>query len=437
MSTRYFSVTEHTVECQHIRGYYRSTANSQEDVLHLAVKQYRPRNNLAPQEGDVTIIAAHAAGMSKELYEPFFDDLLEQWTATAGPGKIRSILIADAATHGQSGVMNEGQLGIDYDWWDHARDLLHMVNVFRKEIIRPIVGIGHSMGGTNIMQLSHLHPRLFAGIVCFEPVTWNRYAPQYNFANIYFSGVQIDRWPSREVALERLRKSRMRSTWDSRVVAKYEEYALRKLPTLLYPNAPQNSKGAEAVTLTMTIHHDVRAFARGAHPSADKSFNEFRPDSRTHPDLTQAEFDALGQPAYQPAMLSTFAILPLIRPACLYIHGEGLNFANNMPDFRDDFLSRIGVGPGGSGGEAAGKVQRRSVEGSHFAPLEHPRLVAEVSAKWIAETLVKFREDEAKDEAEWKSLDRREKTMLSADWMFWAEKAYKPKTPKNKTTSRL
>ena len=32
-------------------------------------------------------------------------------------------------------------------WTDHARDLLLMINHFRKQMPHPIVGIGHSFGG--------------------------------------------------------------------------------------------------------------------------------------------------------------------------------------------------------------------------------------------------------------------------------------------------
>lgn len=36
-------------------------------------------------------------------------------------------------------------------WWDHPRDLLHLINVKRKEMPRPIVGVGHSMGGAHLL----------------------------------------------------------------------------------------------------------------------------------------------------------------------------------------------------------------------------------------------------------------------------------------------
>lgn len=65
-----FEIKEHTLECQHIREYPRATANSQEEVLHLAIKQYIPLDNPNPKEGDVTIIGAHANGFPKVFSIP-------------------------------------------------------------------------------------------------------------------------------------------------------------------------------------------------------------------------------------------------------------------------------------------------------------------------------------------------------------------------------
>jgi hypothetical protein len=52
-----------------------------------------------------------ANGFPKELYEPFWDDLSEDLQAKGR--NIRSIWIADMATHGQSGIINEKLLGPD------------------------------------------------------------------------------------------------------------------------------------------------------------------------------------------------------------------------------------------------------------------------------------------------------------------------------------
>lgn len=60
-----FQIVEHVIPCQHIRDYHHATRAHQEVVLSLAIKQYIPLNNLSPQEGDVTIIAAGSSGMPK------------------------------------------------------------------------------------------------------------------------------------------------------------------------------------------------------------------------------------------------------------------------------------------------------------------------------------------------------------------------------------
>lgn len=113
MSSKYFRIDEHRCPSQHIREYPRSTANSQEEQLQLAIKQYSPSDNPRPQPGDVTIIACHAAGCFKELYEPFFDELYLASKRDPSGYSIRSIWIADIVTHGESSILNEGKLGID------------------------------------------------------------------------------------------------------------------------------------------------------------------------------------------------------------------------------------------------------------------------------------------------------------------------------------
>lgn len=79
----------------------------------MQVKQYTPRDNLDPKPGDVTVVAAHALGFPKEVYEPLFDDLLTSMHGSEAGFRLRSIWIADIATHGASAAINEGKLGND------------------------------------------------------------------------------------------------------------------------------------------------------------------------------------------------------------------------------------------------------------------------------------------------------------------------------------
>lgn len=112
MSTSIFHTQEHILQCQHIRQYPRATINGDDDDLHFVIKQYTPHDNTKPKHGDITIIAAHANGVGKELYEPLWDELYE-YSKRTGSFKIRNIWIADVAFQGASGVLNENKLGND------------------------------------------------------------------------------------------------------------------------------------------------------------------------------------------------------------------------------------------------------------------------------------------------------------------------------------
>ena len=114
MSPTVFKVQEHSLACSHIREYPLATADTAEDVLSLAIKQYTPLDNPSPQKGDVTIIAAHANGFPKELYEPLWEEMYVR--LKAGGVRIRAIWIADVAHQGQSSVLNEDILGNDREF---------------------------------------------------------------------------------------------------------------------------------------------------------------------------------------------------------------------------------------------------------------------------------------------------------------------------------
>jgi len=59
-----FQVDDFELEGQHIREYAGATAHRQEDISRLAIKRYTPLSNLNASSGDITVIAAHANGVS-------------------------------------------------------------------------------------------------------------------------------------------------------------------------------------------------------------------------------------------------------------------------------------------------------------------------------------------------------------------------------------
>lgn len=64
MPLAHFQVTSHTIASQHFREYPNAT-KSEDTVLQLAIKEYKPLNNLDPEPGSATIIALHANGFPK------------------------------------------------------------------------------------------------------------------------------------------------------------------------------------------------------------------------------------------------------------------------------------------------------------------------------------------------------------------------------------
>lgn len=56
MSSSFFDITEHIIPCAHIREYHDSVKDETVS-LQLAIKEYRPLNNLQPEPGSVTMIA--------------------------------------------------------------------------------------------------------------------------------------------------------------------------------------------------------------------------------------------------------------------------------------------------------------------------------------------------------------------------------------------
>jgi hypothetical protein len=153
-----FTVIPHTITASHLRDYPHAIANEDED-LFLEVKQYIPgrqisfasgsgKGNKAIKDDAVTIIAAGGIGFIKELYEPLFEELLLR--AESAGFSIRAIWMADPVNAGASAVRNQANLGCDSSWWDHSRDLWAMINYLRREMVQPIMGLGHSMGANQL-----------------------------------------------------------------------------------------------------------------------------------------------------------------------------------------------------------------------------------------------------------------------------------------------
>ncbi|TVY75858.1 Abhydrolase domain-containing protein mpaH [Lachnellula suecica] len=402
MSQNVFQVIEHTIPAQHIREYPNGSKNG-EASLQLAIKEYRPLDNLDAPPGSVTLIGAHAIGCPKECYEALWEDL---YHALKDKSSIRAIWIADVSNHGASGILNEKVQGDDPSWFDHSRDLLHMTNHFRDSMPQPIMGVAHSMGSAQLVHLSMLHSRLFHSLALIEPVIQDA-APQG--PNVAFpSSYRPDFWPSRDDAEAATRKAKYFRSWDPRVFKKFLGFGLRPTPTAIYPG-PEHEGG---VTLATTKHQEAWSYIR-PNFSPMAANREDRSERLQAPDLSSEDRTHLFT---KPEMYLTNQSLPHVRPHVLWIFGEKSPI--NTPGGRDDKLKRTGTGVGGNGGASAGQVEAITLpDGQHMLPLEKTPEVAELLATWLEKQLRDYREVEEWYRANPSGKSDRDMLVLSKAWM--------------------
>lgn len=305
-------------------------------------------------------------------------------------------------------------------WYDHARDYLHLVNYFRKEMIRPLAGLGHSMGGNVIVNLALLHPRLLCTIVAIEPII-KKGTADMDFIGTYFLTLKKDKWPSRDTAMSSILKSPFYAHWDKRVSGIFRREGLRELPTAVYPDDPSGSK--DTVTLTTTKHQEALSFARKSFPdSRDQPLSEFTPNRVAHPDLGDER--NRGNAFYRPENTMTFEKLPYLRPACLYIYGSKSHFKSSHAKGRKEKTEATGTATGGSGGAAEGKVKELVTNGSHFVPFERPDAIAELAGQWFDEQQEEWHAIEAAERKYWEGVPQQQKAMMDGDWMHWVNKIW-------------
>ncbi|KAJ4859001.1 alpha/beta hydrolase family domain-containing protein [Trichoderma breve] len=394
-----FRVIQHTVKGSHTREYIRATANGDADTPRLSVKQYIPLDNPTPKPGDVTIIGAHANGFPKELYEPLWEEIYQR--ASQAGIRIRSIWIADMWSQGQSGVLNEKILGNDPSWTDNARDLMYLINQKQDDMPHPIVGIGHSMGGTQLALLSLGHPRLLRSLVFIDPVIQ---VPNSSIPPAMSSTSRQDIWPSKDAATSRFKGSKFFQSWDPRVLDLWIEYGLRQAPTELYP--AEHAEEDKRFTLTTSKHQELFTFLR---PSYLKVPGEKYVDKDP---ISDEEYP--GYPLYRPEPVYVFRRLPELRPSILYIFGDKSNIS--LPEQRRAKMALTGTGVGGSGGAAAGRVKQVTFDCGHLVPMEKVTECAIAITAFLGDELERWRREKAEFEQYWNKKSRTEQITIDKEW---------------------
>lgn len=287
-------------------------------------------------------------------------------------------------------------------WTDHSRDLLHLVNTFRDRMPRPIIGVGHSMGACQIVNLALMHPSLFSTLVLIEPGIMRYHTLERNWLTAKASADRRDIWPSKDAAVNGLRAKGLYKRWDPRVFERFQQYGLRELPTFLYTESTGNE-----VTLTTPRYQEVFAYLR-----LSTATTGHQPDRQAALDFDISADQLL--PFYCPAPVMTFHQLPHLRPSVLYIIGNDVHRA--AADMAKDREKHTGTGVGGSGGIAYGRVKSITLDGSHLLPLENVRKTAEEASCWISKEMQRWKRLTHERERKWTPLTSRERQTFSTEF---------------------
>ena len=313
-------------------------------------------------------------------------------------------------------------------WHDHARDLLQLINTFRAQMVRPLIGVGHSFGGNIIVNLALMHPRLLSSLVLLDPVLARfRQRPNYGLAPMVNSARRRDLWPTRAEAVASFARSPFYSTWDARVLARWNAHGLRDCPSALHPSA-----SAPQVTLTTSKHMECFTYYRPQAQAYDPTTGTRIVDKSA---LLDADPEAKASdpttfPFYRPEGKSAVERLPTLRPGVMWLFGADSDV--NPPDVREEKMELTGVGTGGSGGAASGRVKQAVLEGyGHLVPMEATTRCADIAGEFIAQDLEVWRAEE-RAFREWTVRSRKEKQELDEDWWKWMGGKGKGKAPKGK-----
>lgn len=278
-------------------------------------------------------------------------------------------------------------------WLDHPRDLFMIIHHFRDSITGPIVGVGHSMGGNNLINLSLMHPRLFSALILLDPGV---HPVHRNPQIIYTAQLSVGRrtnWPSRSEAMSAFKKSKMIQSWEPRVFESWMRYGIRDVP---------GENGA--VELVTTRDQEMFTFVR---------FDR----SRIEQDVTSTDAKYLEQIDTEPYFARasanvSFYNLRKLQPSTLFVHGG--DSAVSPPSVRKARIDATLAGRARNDGELSRGVDEVLLDGiGHLIPMLVPRETAAAIAGWLPDELRRVQQAEDEDLKAWKGLAPEARSRMS------------------------
>ncbi|KAJ6015620.1 hypothetical protein N7540_010211 [Penicillium herquei] len=402
-----FRIVSHLIPIHPFREYQQGIIDETKDV-YLAVKQYIPLLHQDSNDSDpITIVSAAGVGFLKESYEPLFEQVLRK--ASLAGLNIRSIWIADPFNMGESAVANRENLGCDGSSIDHSRDLWGMMNHFRHQMPKPIVGLAHSMGCSEMLLLSSWHPTLFHSFAFIEPGIDPKYGERVLAKWASQTLQQGDFWDTREEAEEVLVKSQMAYSWTKKTLTRLKHYGIYLVKT----------QTGLKWTLTTPKHQlasvVLRHIPKSVHVSSDNLAHLTLAQRELVPDLDPKI--ALQGSFYRSELQHSWDLLPKMRPWVLYVNGSSSPHFGD-PATRDLRAQITGTGVGGNGGIKLGAVQQIIIEGAgHDMPFDNNiEQISTYVVDWFVKEMQRWDNGTGRRLRDWRAECSEERQKVTRDY---------------------
>ncbi|RKP06162.1 Alpha/Beta hydrolase protein [Thamnocephalis sphaerospora] len=142
-------------------------APASDPAYQMAYRRYalQPHESMRDTALECNLLVAHGVSLCKEVYEP----ILSRISSVRGDA-----ISYEVRNHGDSGVVNaellEENSDLDAIFYDSVRDTRALINTLRLTKRRPLIGIGHSGGGTLMLCTEIMYPGTFEAIIVIDPI---------------------------------------------------------------------------------------------------------------------------------------------------------------------------------------------------------------------------------------------------------------------------
>ncbi|KAK9764612.1 hypothetical protein K7432_007731 [Basidiobolus ranarum] len=159
-----------------------------------------------------TIIFAHATGFHKEIWNPTLLHLKDAAIKY-------NFITYDVRNHGDSALENLSLLSEKCEWRILSEDMLEFLEQIK--VKRPLIGVGHSMGGCTTLLAEELKPNTFDGIIALEPVLRAGLFPKAGKLLVESARKRRSVWETRQSVKEYFESRKFFDSWDAQVLDEY------------------------------------------------------------------------------------------------------------------------------------------------------------------------------------------------------------------------